>query len=414
MSIELAPEQLKAISEMHNGCILKGGVGSGKSITALVYFFERVCDGAIVSHEDGMRLDYIAMKKPRDLYIITTAKKRDETDWEKEAAKLALSTKRELSFEGVQVTVDSWNNMGRYTDVKEAFFIFDEQRLVGSGAWVKAFYKIAEANQWVMLSATPGDVWLDYAPVFIANGFYRNITEFRRRHVVYRHNPHGNYFTVDHYVEEGRLNKLRRQTLVEMPFERHTKRHVQRVQVSYDKETYEVIRKKRWNPYTQKPIKDVSERAAVTRKLVNSDVSRIGELMVLIEKHPKLIVFYNYDYELEILRTLVGVLSLPYAEWNGHKHEPIPGHDRWVYLVQYTAGAEAWECIETDAMAFWSLNYSYKINEQCKGRIDRRNTPYIDLYYYLLVSDSPLDMGILKSLGAKRDFNEKAFFEGLG
>lgn len=383
---ELKQHQIKAKNQMTNGCILKGGVGTGKSVTALAYYMDK--------------------EAPRDIYVITTPKKRDDLEWETEAARYGLGKAKDATVAGV-LTVDSWNNIQNYQGVKDAFFIFDEQRLVGAGAWVKAFLKIAQSNRWVLLSATPGDTWMDYIPVFVAHGFYKNRTEFLRTHVVF--NNFTKFPKVDHFVEEGRLYRYRERLLVEMPYDRHTTRHVLNIPVDYDEELYKRVTKDRWHIYEDRPIRDISEFCAVLRKLVNSDVSRSGALMELIEKHPRLIVFYNFNYELEMLRVVASSLEYPVAEWNGHKHEQIPEGDRWLYLVQYTSGSEGWNCVRTDAMVFWSLNYSWRIMEQSKGRIDRLNTPYKDLWYYILRSGSSMDLGIVKRLATKRDFNEKEF-----
>lgn len=408
MAIKLYPHQLKALKEMKNGIILKGGVGTGKSITSIAYYFIRDSGGNLNVNGTG---DFEPFKRPKDLYIITTARKRDGKDWEGECAPFGLSTEREASFGNVKVTVDSWNNIVNYKEVKDAFFIFDEQRLVGSGAWVKAFIKIAKANSWIVLSATPGDNWMDYIPVFVANGFYKNRTEFLRRHVVY--NNFSKFPKVDHYVETGILHALRRRVLVDMPYERHTVRHVRNHIVEHDKETFETVLKKRWHIYEERPIRDVAELFLVMRKLVNSDPSRLEAVKKLYEKHPRLIIFYNFNYELDMLRTLKDELGVPVTEWNGHKHEDIPESDSWIYLVQYTAGAEAWNCVSTDTIIFYSLNYSYKINEQAKGRIDRMNTKYTDLNYYILRSSSAIDTAITKSLAGKRSFNEKDYIKEL-
>lgn len=414
MAIELAPHQLKVLGEIKNGTIVKGGVGTGKSRTALAYYFFNVCGGKAPINGVG---EHGHMERPRDLFVFTTKKKKDELDWISEASDFGIFRDRENSVGNVSITVDTWNNITKYDEsLRGAFVIFDEQRLVGAGAWVKAFYKLAAANQWIILSATPGDTWVEFIPVFVANGFYEHRTEFMERHVVW--SKYSRY-RIDRYLEVPHLEGLRARVLVEMPFNRHTTRHVTPVIVEYDKELFDKVLKKRWHVYEDRPIQHVAELFAVMRKVVNSDFSRLAEILRILEKHPRLIIFYNFDYELDILRTLKTTLSIPVAEYNGHKHESQPTGDSWVYIVQYTAGAEGWNCIETDAMVFHSLTYSYKIFEQSQGRIDRLNTPYFDLYYYVLRSLSKIDVAIVKSMANKKVFNEgrstiaKGFLEAV-
>lgn len=380
--LELYPHQELAASKMHNGCILWGGVGVGKSLTAVAY--------------------YLHAESPKDIYVITTAKKRDSLDWEAEFIKAGIGVGSSLHG---KLIVDSWNNIGKYKHVKDAFFIFDEQRLVGSGAWVKSFLYITKFNHWVLLSATPGDSWLDYIPVFIANGHYKNRTEFKREHCIYE--PYSKYPKIKGWTAQGRLIKLRKEILVEMPYERRTVRQVTYVDTEFDCELYDRSVKKRWNPYTSKPMLDASELFRVMRKIVNSDQSRVDAVRSLMDVHPRLIVWYTFDYELDLLRALSDTRVL--AEWNGHKHEPIPDTEEWVYLVQYTAGAEGWNCTSTDAMVFYSLTYSYKYFHQAMGRIDRLNSVSNLLNYYILRSGASIDHGILRSLRAKQDFNERSF-----
>ena len=516
--MDLYPHQKKAVKELDNGKILVGGVGVGKSLTAAAY--------------------YISKEAPRDVYVITTAKKRDALDWEGEFAHYGVGKAKDATVAGV-LTVDSWNNIGRYNDVRGAFFVFDEQRLVGSGAWTKAFIKIARHNRWILLSATPGDTWLDYIPVFVANGFYANRTEFKREHVVY--NTYSKFPKVERYTNVGRLVRQRSQILVEMPYVRHTTRKSIVIPVDYDKERLHQALVKRWHVFEQRPIRDVAELFMVSRKIVNSDPSRLEAIRWLMTQHPRMIVFYNFDYELEMLRTLANpdpghtnprqfsgstdsgtsttfettptplptgfpdpetsrqndllllaksskpgserstttsgsgskssssetpthirmssgtrsgisttlqrtsLLSvdadLPesknlsrggdgttrvrteerkpgtsdtfdtvqIAEWNGHKHEEVPKTDRWVYLVQYVAGSEGWNCTETDTVVFYSQTYSYKNWHQAHGRIDRITTTYRTLIYLSLMSDSVIDKAIAKSLKAKKSFNERDF-----
>lgn len=389
--------QMDSIRKMHNGCILCGGVGSGKSRTSLFYYFK----------EQGGWIDergYKKMKKPRDLYIITTARKRDTLEWDAELVPFLMSTDPETNTYKNKIVVDSWNNVKKYSDVSNAFFIFDEQRVVGSGAWVKAFLKITKKNDWILLSATPGDTWSDYIPVFLANGFYRNRTEFMQEHAVY--SRFSKYPKIERYINTGRLIRYRNQLLVDMDFKRQTVSHHEDVNVRYDISMYKDIGKKRWNPYTNEPIVNAAELCYLWRKVVNSDESRQVALLEIFEKHPRIIVFYNFDYELEILKSLHYGPDVAQGEWNGHAHQAVPTSERWVYFVQYTAGCEGWNCITTDTIVFYSQNYSYKVMHQASGRIDRLNTPFKDLYYYHLKTRSGIDLAISRALKDKKNFNE--------
>ena len=409
MAIKLFDYQIKAIEQMKNGCILNGGVGSGKSLTALGYYYTQQ-SGPISGLTDGEMPD---MTNPRDLYIITTARKRDTLEWDKELAHFLITTHPEVAYyPNHKVVVDSWNNIKKYKDVYGAFFIFDEQRVVGSGAWVKAFLNIARKNHWILLSATPGDTWSDYIPVFVANGFYRNKTEFLRQHAVY--SRYTKYPKIERYVDTGILLRYRRDILIDMDFKRVTIAHHEDVYVRYDTAMYKDVSKLRWNPYTDAPIVNAAELCYTWRKIVNSDVSRQVALLELFEKHPKMIVFYNFDYELDILKGLYYGENVTVAEWNGHRHERVPEGDSWVYLVQYTAGCEGWNCITTDTIVFYSQNYSYKVMQQASGRTDRLNTPYTDLYYYHLKTRSGIDLAINRALAEKRSFNENRFVVRTG
>lgn len=393
--------QMEAIKKMKNGCILRGGVGSGKSRTALAYYY--IKQDGVIGTENCVPMG----DPPKDLYIITTARKRDTLEWEGEMVPFLLSTKKENNLYSNKVVVDSWNNIQKYSDIRDSFFIFDEQRVVGYGSWVKAFLSIAKKNEWILLSATPGDTWHDYIPVFIANGFYRNKTEFEREHAVY--SRLSKFPKVERYINTGKLIRLRNSILVDMEFERNTVPHHEDVVCDYDILGYKELIRKRWNLEKEKPIENASEFCFCLRKLVNTDTSRQIKLMEILERHNKAIIFYNFDYELEILRKLCADSGLPVAEWNGHVHQPVPSGHYWAYLVQYTAGAEGWNCITTDTIIFYSQNYSYKITTQAAGRIDRLNTPYTDLYYYHFKSKSSIDLAISRSLAAKKDFNSGGF-----
>ena len=394
--------QIDAIDRMHNGCILCGGVGSGKSITALGYYY--LVNGGEIGTLLGE--EYVPMDDPPlDLYIITMAHKRDTFEWQKELSPFLLSTSNNLYCS--KVVIDSWNNIAKYSDVTNAFFIFDEQRVVGSGVWVKSFLKIAKNNRWILLSATPGDNWMEYAPVFIANGFFKNRTQFIQEHVMYMRNS--KYPRIERYLGESQLERMRDKVLVDMDFSRPTMSHHIDIYLDFDSAQYKDIMRRRWDIWKNEPITDASGLCYALRKSVNSDPSRQQTLLELAHSHSRMIIFYSFDYELEILKKIPWPSDTVVAEWNGHKHEEVPDSRRWVYLVNYAAGAEGWNCIATNTVVFYSQHYSYKVMVQASGRIDRVNTPYKDLYYYHLKSRSGIDLAIGRALREKRTFNETRF-----
>lgn len=391
--------QMDAVNRITNGCILNGGVGSGKSRTGLYYYFKE--------QNGSINPDYIPMKSPKDLYIITTAMKRDKLEWDGELANFRLSTNQELNYYKNKVIIDSWNNIKKYSDIVDSFFIFDEDRVTGYGAWVKSFLKISKHNNWIILSATPGDTWQDYIPVFIANGFYKNKTEFTREHIIY--SRFTKYPKIDRYIGTGKLIRLRNQILVNMDFERHTIQHHEDVYVQYDISKYKDVMRTRWDPFKDQPIQQASDLCYILRRIVNSDESRQVKLLELLEDIPRAIIFYNFDYERNILLNLGYEEGTEIAEWTGHAHQEIPRSDKFVYLVQYAAGCEGWNYIGTDTIIFYSQSYSYKVMAQAAGRIDRLNSPYKHLYYYHLKSRSGIDLAISKALETKKIFNETKF-----
>lgn len=389
--------QMAAVKKARNGCVLNGSVGSGKSRTGLFYYFKE--QGGWIEGSD-----YIPMKNPKDLYIITTAKKRDSLEWNGELAWYRLSTDPETNYYKNKVVVESWNNIKKYVDVQGAFFLLDEDRVTGSGAWVKSFLKIAKNNDWIILSATPGDVWMDFWAVFVANGFYKNKTEFQREHCVY--SRYTKYPQIERYLNTQRLERLRDRILIDMVVQRHTRPHHEDVYCNYDIPFYKDVFKKRWDPFKDEPIQQASSLCYILRRIVNTDESRQVKLLELLEDHPKAIIFYNFDYERDILMNLGYAEGTKIAEWSGHAHQPVPTGERWIYLTQYTAGCEGWNCITCDTIIFYSQNYSYKVMTQAAGRIDRLNTKFIDLYYYHLKSRSGIDLAISKALKEKKQFNE--------
>lgn len=398
VAVDLYSHQIDAIRQLKNGSILCGGVGTGKSRTAIAYY-AKTCGGYI---RNG-KIILPDTRQLKNLCIITTAQKRDNHEWVNELEVFDYSRYLD-SDDGPTIVIDSWQNICKYTKYKNFLFIFDEHHAVGTGVWADAFVKIAKGNEWILLTATPGDCWSDYFTVFKAKGYFKTKREFEDNHVIYNYGAP--FPQISRYVNTGILNRYRRDILVDMEMYRKTKQHHEYIYVDYNKDIYDEVFKKRFNPEKKEPFKSASEFCQYLRKIINTDISRGLMVEELVKKHGRAIIFYNYNYELDILRTLEYGPNVQQAEWNGHKHEPLPGGNEWVYFVQYTAGSEGWNCICCDTMIFYSETYSYKTMVQAAGRIDRLNTPYIDLYYYHLKSFAPLDLAIGRALQTKKKFSE--------
>lgn len=396
MFIQLTDYQVDAVEKMHNGCILRGNTGSGKTLTSLVHVFEKILKGSSPLYPGH---DYVAPIYNIPVYIITTPMKRDSFDWSRESALVPLNL----------TGIDSWNNIKKYENIKNAVFIFDESKVIGYGAWTQSFLKITKNNAWVLLSATPGDTWLEYMPVFLANGFYKNKTEFEREHVMW--SRFSKYPKVERYFNIPRLIRYRDSIVIDMPDQRPTTQHHEDILCDFDSILYDTLSENRWNIFENKPIRDISQLCYLLRKLINSDESRLKAIESIFNRHKKVIIFYNFNYELDILRNWCDSNNITYSEWNGHNHDQIPETRFWVYLCQYTAAKEAWNCIETDCIVFYSQTYSYKALVQSAGRIDRMNTTFMHLYYYHLISAAPIEAAIQTSLEHKENFNEKRWLQ---
>lgn len=389
------PHQRDAIRKISNGNVVVGATGSGKSLVGLVYYYTNILEGSVEPFRKPT--------KSVSLYIITTATKRDSLDWNSECAEFALSTNQEASVNGIKVVIDSWNNIKKYKDIRGGFFLFDEQKTTGYKRWSKIFIRIAKNNRWILITATPSDRWMDLLSVFIANGFYKNKRDFVNQHVTY--NPYVKYPSITGYRNVNKLRILKKRIFVIIDYQSPSIIENKVISVDYDVDALTQIEKTEWNPFTDSPIINLSEFASVLRRSLNSHPSRINEAIRIRNTVKKLIVFYNFNFELEILKH--GYSGIKIGELNGHRHDALPVGSDWVYLVQYNSGNEAWECFTTNHMLFYSLNYSFRIMTQAKGRINRLTSGFNYMYYYYLVSNHWLDKGIQKALNKKRDFNNK-------
>lgn len=406
--VQLRPFQVDCVKHLRSGKVLAAGVGAGKSIMSLYWYVTQCCAYDKSSNLNG-ELFKLKPSSP-DLYIITTAKKRISQEWNDELLRFNLiAGSNSHGMGNVYVTIDSWNNIRKYEGVKDAVFIFDEQRAIGSGVWAKAFVKIAKANKWLMCSATPADGWQDWCSIFIADGFHRNRTEFFRRHAVY--SRFTKFPMITKWIDTDYLEKCRDAVLVTCTVPRDTERVWHDLTCGYDREAVKKAMKTRWNPETEAPFANANELVIYLRRLINTDKTRLSYASHVCKDHRRTIIFYSLNAELEEILKLESETGIKVYQFNGHKHDPLPEGSDWIYAVQFFSGSEGWNCTTTDTILYWSLPYSYKQFEQAAGRIDRLDTKYKILNYYVMKSFSPLDISIGRALSNKKDFNLRAFMK---
>ena len=378
--IKLLKYQEEAIQKLHSGSVLYGATGSGKSLTGLAY--------------------YMRCWSHLDLYIITTSKKRNAGEWEEEIAKLGCPPPK---------AIDSWNRLKNYRMVSDAFFLFDEHKVGGHGKWAQSMITIAKKNKWILLTATPGDVWDDYASIFIANEFVKNKTTWNEDFCIF--DRISKYPKIIGYQREDVLKNMRDAVLVPMEYqsEKVPIPYVIPYKVDHEEEAYVLARRKSLRHPEMRAFRNTSAMFAYMRMNLPDKESKIQALADVLKKEPKAIIFYNFTPEKYEIENAARQVNIPFFQYNGQIKDNVPDGDTWVYAVQYTAGAEAWNCITCRTVIFYSMNYSYKVMTQAKGRIDRCNSPFDELHYYYFISpDFEIDQEILNALTRKEKFNEEA------
>ena len=113
------------------------------------------------------------------------------------------------------------------------------------------------------------------------------LSQLIRSHVIF--NRFVKYPKVEAYIDTWKLTENRQKILVHMHYEKKTKHVIKLMYASYDESLYKFVSEKRWNVYTDKPIKNISELCYVWRKIVNDDKSREDIIGRIIEEKRKVI-----------------------------------------------------------------------------------------------------------------------------
>lgn len=145
-----------------------------------------------------------------------------------------------------------------------------------------------------------------------------------------------------------------------------------------------------------------------SRQLCNSKDKQQAFIDLINSINDRVVVFYNFDSELDTLKTLVK--DRPIAEVNGHTNTEQIYHDNdnCVLFVQYQAGARGLNLQDGNKIIYYSLTLSSDLFEQSKKRIHRIGTKYPCFYWILQTKDS-VEESIYKSLNRQEDYNEELF-----
>lgn len=131
---------------------------------------------------------------------------------------------------------------------------------------------------------------------------------------------------------------------------------------------------------------------------------------LITSTNDRLIIFYNFKAEYEILAALCKKLKRPVATMNGSLKDmsAYEKESNSVSLVQYQAGAMGLNLQKANKIIYFTLTDKSELFEQSKKRIHRIGQDKPCFYYYLLTTGS-IEWRMLDVLKMRRDYNDKLF-----
>lgn len=146
---------------------------------------------------------------------------------------------------------------------------------------------------------------------------------------------------------------------------------------------------------------------------INKQVSKepFERLQAILETHnnERVVIFYNYNIELEMLKQLLSKLKRPTSEYNGARKDlkEFKGKYNGVVLAHYkSASTGINDFVISNVMVFNSLPLSSIELTQSKGRIDRQGQGKKPMYYFI-IPDTPVEKKIFEQITNGKDFTNE-------
>lgn len=126
----------------------------------------------------------------------------------------------------------------------------------------------------------------------------------------------------------------------------------------------------------------------------------------------RLIVFYNFNDELEKLSRIAWENHRPVAVVNGKQKDLLPYENApdSITFIQYQAGAMGLNLQKANKIVYFTPPLSSELFEQSKKRIHRIGQEKTCFYYYLTCKGS-IEEKIYRTLAMRRDYTDKLFEE---
>ncbi|WP_368076685.1 SNF2-related protein [Clostridium tyrobutyricum] len=141
--------------------------------------------------------------------------------------------------------------------------------------------------------------------------------------------------------------------------------------------------------------------------------NKVNQLKDILEStEDRIIIFYNFNKELEIIKKLCEKLDKPISIINGAVKDldNFNQYNNSITLVQYQAGAMGHNLQKSNKIIYFSLPLQSELFEQSKKRIHRIGQEKTCFYWYLITQNS-IEEQIYQTLKERRDYTNKLFEE---
>lgn len=138
---------------------------------------------------------------------------------------------------------------------------------------------------------------------------------------------------------------------------------------------------------------------------------RLADFKDLLQStEDRLIVFYNFNDELNTLQNIVFEMERPFSVVNGETKDltAYEEHGDSITFVQYQAGAMGLNLQKANKIIYFSLTDRSELFEQSKKRIHRigQEKP---CFYYLMICPGTVEEDILHTLELRKDYTDELF-----